>query len=201
MKKIRFLLLVFLVVSPNAFAQWVLSVEDSTVNFVTVRASTLGEVSAFTHLSGSLSEKGKASLSIDLNSVETNIDIRNKHLKEVFFKTDTFPAAKVDGKVDLSKLLSTDVGSTYVDTIEMVLSLHGKERAISSTVRVTKLTNDRVLVTSLEPIIIDAATWGYLEAIEKLKELSGLSIINTPVPVTLSLIFTRPDSEEVKSEE
>jgi len=66
--------------APAALADWQLDNGDSTLDFISVKKSTVGEVHHFKQLSGSITDAGQASVDIELASVETNIPIRNERL-------------------------------------------------------------------------------------------------------------------------
>lgn len=181
------LLLTFL--SPNVWAQWDLSNEDSRLNFVTVKSVKIGEVHRFERLMGSISDTGQVTLNIDLNSVETNIGIRNERIKKDLFETADFLQATASGFININKVASLEIGDSYIESVQLTLSFHGIANKITNEVRVTKLKNERLLVTSLLPLVINASNYGLTAGIEKLRMLAGLPSISDAVPVTFSLVF------------
>ena len=181
------LLLTFL--SPNVWAQWDLSNEDSRLNFVTVKSVKIGEVHRFERLMGSISDTGQVTLNIDLNSVETNIGIRNERIKKELFETADFLQATASGFININKVASLEIGDSYIESVQLTLSFHGIANKITNEVRVTKLKNERLLVTSLLPLVINASNYGLTAGIEKLRMLAGLPSISDAVPVTFSLVF------------
>jgi hypothetical protein len=58
-------------------------------------------------------------------------------------------------------------------------------------VRVTRIAEDRVLATSVEPVIVDAGTLELTEKLAQLQEIAGLPSITPAVPVTFTIAFQR----------
>ena len=68
-------ILLLLIASTSASAGWVLNNDASRVNFVTTKANVAAEVHTFKQLEGRVDDDGNATVSIDLNSVDTSIEI------------------------------------------------------------------------------------------------------------------------------
>ena len=77
----------------NAMAGWELDNERSTVQFMSVKNASIAELHYFHALAGEVADDGQARVSIDLDSIETLIPIRNQRLRELLFETVRFPAA------------------------------------------------------------------------------------------------------------
>ena len=136
-----------------------------------------------------MSDSGAVSLSVNLRSVDTKIPIRDERMQNELFEVEQFATATISGNVDLAPIAQLAVGETYTDTLELTLSLHGVFKEVSSAVRITRLSAGRVLVSSLEPVIINADEYGLAQGIEKLRNLASLPTISWVVPVTYSLVF------------
>ena len=178
-----------LFLSSNALAQWELMNDESTVNYVSIKKSNVGEVNSFKKLNGSIEDNGKISVDIDLGSVETNIPIRNDRMKTMLFEVASFSKANISADLDSKALDKMNIGETYKDSIRFNLSLHGVSKEIVTDVRVVKLAKNRILAVSVNPIIVNADQYNLLEGVEKLREVANLPSISTAVPVTFSLIF------------
>lgn len=178
-----------LFLSSNALAQWELMNDESTVNYVSIKKSSVGEVNSFKELNGSIEDNGKISVDIDLASVETNIPIRNERMKTMLFEVASFSKANISAALDSKAIDKMNIGETYKDSISFNLSLHGISKEIVTDVRVVKLANNRILAVSVNPIIVNADQYNLLEGVEKLREVASLPSISTAVPVTFSLIF------------
>ena len=189
MKKISLVMLVMLGLSPCAFADWSLLNDESTINYVSIKKSKIGEVNSFKKLTGSINDSGAVSLNINLGSVETNIPIRNERMKTMLFEIGEFAEAKISGTVDLARVSKLEVGDTYTDSIKLKLSLHGVSKDVTGDVQVTKLTHKRLLVSSVKPVIVSAEDYNLAEGVEKLLSAASLPSISTAVPVTYSLVF------------
>ncbi len=189
MKRIPLVMLMLLGFSPLAIADWELLNDESSLHYVSIKSSNAGEVNSFQKLSGSVSDSGEVSLNIDLASVETDIPIRNERMQEMFFDVGKFAEANISGSVDLARVSELEVGDTYTDSIALKLSLHGVSKDVTSGVQITKLSNDKMLVTSLEPVIVNAGDYKLAEGIEALREIASLPTVSTVVPVTYSLVF------------
>lgn len=189
MKKTSLVMLMLLGLSPSAFADWELLNDESSVHYVSIKSSNIGEINSFKKLSGSVADNGAVSLNINLASVETNIPIRNERMQEMFFEVTKFAEAHISGDVDLARVAKLEVGETYSDSITLKLSLHGVSKEITSGVQITKLSGNKVLVTSLEPVLVNAEDYTLAQSIEALRVVASLPAISTVVPVTYSLVF------------
>lgn len=189
MKRIPVVLLMLVGLSSYAVADWELLNEESSLHYISIKDTDAGELNSFKKLSGSVSDSGAVSLSINLASVETGIPIRNERMQEMFFEVSKFAEATLSGDVDLARVAELEVGETYTDAITLNLSLHGVSQEVSNTVQVTKLTDERLLVTSIEPVIVNAGDYKFAQGIEKLREAAKLPSISMVVPVTYSLVF------------
>ena len=163
----------------------------STVNYVSIKKSQVGEVNSFKKLNGSIESNGNMSVDIDLASVETNIPIRNERMKTMLFEIDSFSKATISAALDPKALDQMDIGETYRDSIGFELSLHGVSKEMVTDVRVVKLAKNRILAISEAPIIVNADQYKLLEGVKKLQEVANLPSISTAVPVTFSLIFVK----------
>ena len=191
MLKNYFVCLFMLLFSSYGIADWNLVNSQSSLNFVSVKKSKVGEVHEFSRLSGTIKDNGQSSIKIDLSSVETNIAIRNERMTTMLFDTVTFPDAVISGKMPVSQVSQLQAGATFITTLQLSLSLHGNTRELSSKVNITKLTDNRILVTSIEPIIIQAEDYTLVEGVEALRAIAKLTSISTAVPVTFSLLFSK----------
>ncbi len=59
---------------------------------------------------------------------------------------------------------------------------------------IARLAADRVLISTLKPIIVNASNVALAEGVEKLREIAGLPSISNAVPVTFVLQFVRESS-------
>jgi polyisoprenoid-binding protein YceI len=173
-----------------ASAQWQLDPSESAVYFVSVKNSRVGEAHEFKALSGGISGAGEARVTIELDSVETLIPIRNERMREMLFETVKFPNASVSTSLDADQLALLSDGMRHRMTLQASLSLHGNEQELQLPLELV-MVKDRLYVYSSTPVVINAADFGLDGGVEKLREVAGLANISTAVPVTFSLQFQR----------
>lgn len=168
-----------------------LDAAQSSLAFVTVKAGAIAEAHSFKSLSGSVGADGAAEVDIALDSVETNVDIRNERMRQYLFETQTYPDAKITATLDPAAYAGLKVGDRITQPLSAMLSLHGVETEIAAEVAVTRIAPDKVLVESVAPIILHADDFNLGAGVAKLQELANLSGITPSVPVTFSFVFTK----------
>lgn len=183
-------IIMLLMASFSAHADWVLNNEKTSVNFISIKKSSAGEIHKFNSVTGSLNGN-KARISIDLSSVDTNIPIRNDRMKTMLFEVANFSSADITTTIDQSRLKNMKDGGSYQKEMKLQLSLHGKTKELSSLVQVTKLSDNRILVYSIHPVIINAADYNLTDGIEALRKVAKLSAISAAIPVTFNLVFNK----------
>ncbi|QYK00067.1 YceI family protein [Shewanella psychrotolerans] len=170
---------------------WQVNSQDSVVNFISVKKGDVAEVHKFTQVSGILDSSGDFSLSIPLSSVWTNVEIRDIRMKEVLFETAQYPSVDLMAKVDINTIEKLSIGEMRSLSLDAILVLHGEKKSILVNVRVAKLAQDKMLVMSESPIIVNAADFDLASGVDKLRELAGLSAISQAVPVSFVLTLRR----------
>lgn len=171
------------------WAQWQLDNAESQLYYVTSKAAAISEINTFSRLSGSIDDAGNAILEIDLSSVDTAIEIRDQRMQEILFEVSDYPTAEVAVSVDSSSLENLAVGETAISSYNFSLSLHGMSQVLSSELKVTKLSNDRIEIQSLQPVLINAGQFALAQGVEALREVAGLPSINPNVVVTFTLVY------------
>ena len=177
--------------APSALAAWKLDNGASTFSFVSVKAGDLGEVHRFDTLSGSVADDGSVEVVIDLASVDTMIPIRDERMRELLFEVGRFPTARFDATVSAGDLLKVAPGETAPLTVSGDLTLRAETLALDVEVLVARLSEGRMLVTTRQPVIVNAATLGLADGLEKLREIAGLPSISKAVPVSFVLVFEK----------
>lgn len=176
-----------IVATPGLAETWTLASEGSHLAYGTIKKDTVGEVNSFTGLSGYVSRDGKAEIQIDLSSVETNIDIRNKRMIEHVFRNAGM--ASLTAELDMAEVSSLNVGETTVVDAEATLSLAGTDVAFDAEMFVARLSETSVMVSTNDMVFISTEDAGVNAGVDKLMELAGLPSITRTVPVTARLIF------------
>lgn len=175
--------------APPVSGPFVLSPQSSQLYFVSTKKQHLVESHTFHNISGSITPEGIARLSIDLTSVDTNNDTRDGRMKEFLFDTESFPTAEALLSIDYAALVALPIGSTEKQSISATLNLTGVVKEVNAEVVIRRLANNKILVQSLTPIVLDATNFGLEPGIETLKTLASLSVISYAVPVSFNLIF------------
>lgn len=176
-------------VSSKSFADWTLNNDKSTLSFVSVKSSAIAEVHHFKKLSGSLDKSGKTNVVIDLTSPETMIPIRNDRLQSMLFQTEVYSKAVISANIDFTLLSKVAIGDSFTQKQTFLLDLHGNKSELSAELQITKLVNNEILVSSIKPVILNAADFKLVEGINALRDIAGLPSITTQVPVTFNLVF------------
>jgi len=171
-----------------SIAEWTLDGAHSSLGFVSIKNGLVVESHDFKNLSGSIEASGDAELVIDLNSVDTLIPIRNERIRAMLFNTEKYREAVVRIPLDMEKYMALKIGSSTSETIEGTLNLHGITGEVMASVTVTRGQN-HVVVSSLKPMILNAALWELVPAIEALRAIASLTSITPAVPVSFSLKY------------
>ncbi|MEP2714930.1 OmpA family protein [Pseudophaeobacter sp.] len=169
---------------------WQLDPEASAITFLSVKKDTIAETSQFAALSGQITESGVAQLIVALDSVDTKIDLRNVRMRFLFFETFAHPEATVTAVLDPIALQDLPNLRRKVIPLPVTLSLHGVEVELKAEVAVTLLSNDRINVSTLNPVILQLEDFNLMQGREKLQEAANVTI--TPLGiVNLNLTFDR----------
>ncbi len=174
-----------------AAAQWELSSDESRIGFVSVKAGEIPESHHFKQLQGSVDASGEAEITIALDSIETYIDIRNERMREFLFETDEYPTANVAATIDMDALNDLKTGARGSVDFAGELTLRGESVPFETTLTVTRIADNRVLVETTDPVILYADFFEMTPGINKLAELASLPSITSAVPVAASLVFER----------
>lgn len=175
--------------SMNANAAWDLDTEASYLNFVTTKNTHNVEVHYFASLSGDIGTNGVATVAIDLNSVDTGIAIRNQRMRDLLFETANFPTATITVNVPSTLLSSLAVGQTTQTEISANVDLHGVSTPVTTRVSVQRLSNSRILVQSVAPVLARAADFDLVDGVDALRSIASLTSISAVVPVDFALVF------------
>ena len=171
---------------------WTLDGANSKVGFGSVKSDVIGEGHTFSSLSGSVAADGTVDLTLDLASLNTNIDIRNERIQEHVFKM--VPSAQLMAEVDMAAMEALAVGGTMESLVEGTLMFMGEEVYVDLPVVAARLSEEKVLIMSDGITYVSTEELGIDAGVDKLMELAGLESIDRAVPVTVRLMFTAGDS-------
>jgi OOP family OmpA-OmpF porin len=178
----------------NPFAPgWELLPDVSAIRYQSVKDSTKVESSSFANFSGNIDTSGLATVIIRLDSVDTNVDLRNVRMRFLFFETFQYPEATITMQLEQSIL--SDLGKTRrkVLTLPYTLDLHGISKTLEAEMVITEISDGVMSVSSSAPISISAADFSLAGGIKKLEEAANVSIIPSAT-VTFNLLFSRSSS-------
>lgn len=94
----------------------------------------------------------KGQVTVDLRSLDTGIDLRNKHMRENHLHTDSFPNAVFE--LDSVAGAGTSAVAPTVVTIHGSMTIHGTTKDISTPATITGLGSDAVRVQAKFPLKI-----------------------------------------------
>jgi hypothetical protein len=171
-------------------ANWTAVDGFSQVAFGSVKNDDNGEVHHFNGVTGSVTESGELTVSVDVTSVETYIDIRNERMVEHVFDKGA-ATATLTGQIDMEALNGMAVGETKIMEIEGTLAFAGAENKVYPNMLIARLAEDRVLVTTADFLMISTADLGITAGIDTLMELAGLDGITRVTPVSIRMIFEK----------
>ena len=162
----------------------------SKVGYVSIKNNAIAEHNVFSGVTGSLSKKGQLKINIDLSTVETQVDIRNQRMRELFFEVTQYPQAVVTAELDVQELAQVDSGAPLEIVKPFTLSLHGVEVTAEAHLRVVAV-GGRAWVSTVRPILISAADFGLEGGVAALQKIAGLEAIAAVVPVSVDLKFVK----------
>lgn len=169
-----------------------LQANQSQLTFFSIKSGSIGEVHEFKSLNGNIDKDGLATITIDLTSVETGIEIRNERMKSMLFNTNEFTTAQVQTEVSLDALKALKVGESFHRHVPVTLNLHGQSQKLTAHSDVVKIADNKIVIYSTKPAVVDASQFGLVDGIAALQKIAGLPSIATSVPVTFKLTFELP---------
>ncbi len=177
--------------APAPEAAWRVDPAASRIAFVSTKNGEISETHRFAEVRGEVSEAGAARVEIPLSSVRTGIDIRNERMREMLFEVADFPLAEIRAEVDLAALEGLALNAAEELSLDLEVDAHGATARYEVPVKVVRLWEDRVAVSSLAPITVEAGDFDLAAGIEALREVAGLDSISGEVPVSFDLVLER----------
>jgi len=180
---LTFLLCQILLASPslanqNPFAGgWVLDSESSSLTFQTIKNSSKLETSSFASYQGEIDDNGSASVRIQLDSVDTKVDLRNVRMRFLLFETFKFAQATVTATVNPESISGLFQEQRIQLPLSFELDLHGVTQPLEVQTIVTVLASNQVSVASAAPISIPTSLFDLDEGVRKLEEAAEVTIV------------------------
>lgn len=162
--------------------QWSLDSKQSELHFSSTKNGDITENHQFKRFDAVVGTEGNFSLSIDLTSVDTGIEIRDERMQKHLFMTEKNPKAVITGKITSSDLPA----DSKTKTMSAELDLGGKKTDIEAEVTITRINAETIKVETAKPIVLSAENLGLKAGVDKLQEIAGLNSISDEVPVTFS---------------
>lgn len=161
---------------------WQLDTDKSQITYISTKNGDIQEHNTLRFLSGIIDADKHVELRIDLNSIDTNIDIRDERMRELFFETEVHPTATVSADIANNLPLMTPFDINYT------LTLKDHQQSFQSPVMIHS-GGGEMMITSAEPVTVSATSFGLQEALENLREIAGLNSIADTVEVDYKLHF------------
>ena len=180
-----------IIISNSALADWTLDAGNSNLSYGTIKNGMIGESNTFKKISGSIDDSGHINIDIDLASVDTQLELRDERMRDIVFKVAGNPSAKLTGDMSLQAHNDQEVGTSRVIEATIGLELVGEKIDHDVMLVVTRLAENKVMVAPHGVIFIDADDYELLDALEELRVLAGLDTIETVVPMSFYLTFTK----------
>jgi polyisoprenoid-binding protein YceI len=182
MKKLA--LVVAAALSFSAAADWSVNSQQSSLNFVSVKNDLVAETHGFKDLTGKLTTAGEFSVVIPVATIDTAIPIRNERILEHVLAAKQFASINAKGKVDSKVLTGLKTGDSVVVDQALDLTLLSQSQTLTAKVKVTKVSETQLLVTTVAPVMLDVNKF-------QLGALAGLKSISPFVPTTFSLVLVK----------
>jgi polyisoprenoid-binding protein YceI len=184
-------MLLLLLAAGQSYAEWTLDGGASSFFYVTTKAAAVTEVNSFSGLSGAINEEGKASLVIDLATVNTAVEIRDQRMRDLVFQVADFPEATVSVDVDAEALNSMSPGVSTAGSYSAQVTLHGVTQEIMADLQITKLADNSVLVQIARPLVVAASAFGLQPGVDELQKVAALPSITPGVVVDFTLLYRK----------
>ena len=172
-----------------AWAEWQVA-DNSSIQFVSIKNDTIGEVSHFDMISGTVGDQGAVEVRVALDSVETNIGIRNDRMKKMLFEVGLYPEAVITAQLSPETVAVLGSSSGAAVPVVLQIDLHGQVVSKDAVLTVSA-TEVGFSATTSQPILLNAAEFDLEDGVTALQSVAGLNAISRVIPVTVSLNFTK----------
>ncbi|MEL6678578.1 MAG: YceI family protein [Pseudomonadota bacterium] len=167
---------------------WTLDGAASHLAFGSIKNDYNAEIHGFTDLSGEATDES-VSVTIDLASVKTNIDIRDERMQKHVFSG--IATATLSADMDLSKFDSLAVGESALTEFDGTLSFLGEDVSVFTDLLVLRLGEDKVMVMTNDMVFLATDELGIDDGISTLQEIASLDGIARATPITARFVFSR----------
>jgi OmpA-OmpF porin, OOP family len=183
---------------------WVLNAPLSHVYMQTEKLEAVIEKHQFMSVEGGVNRDGDATVKLDLNSLETHIDLRNVRMRFLLFETFKFPFALITTRLDKNRLRELATKSSINYPLPLTVNMHGITNQIQTVVSVTRTSDTTVSVATTAPIVVTAESFGFAPGLAKLADAVGGIRIVPQASITFDLVFgtgaLTPELEAARAE-
>ena len=130
-------------------------------------------------------------IDIDLSSVDTQLELRDQRMRDIVFKVAENASAKLTGDMNLEAHHDQEIGTSRKIEASIGIELVGQKIDYDVMLLVTRLAENKVMVTPHGVIFLDLEDFELADAIETLRELAGLDRIATAAPMSFYLTFEK----------
>ena len=173
-----------------AWAEWQVA-DNSGIQFVSIKNNTIGEISHFDMISGTVGDQGAVEVRVALDSVETNIGIRNDRMKKMLFEVGLYPEAVITAQLSEEAMAAAGSSSRAAVPVVLQIDLHGQVVSKDAVLTVSATDAGGFSATTSQPILLNAAEFNLEDGVAALQSVAGLAAISRVIPVTASLNFTK----------
>jgi len=188
MRVSRLTILPLMVAASAAMADWTLAPE-SRLTFQSTKNTHKTETHHFSTISGVVKNNGSTTITIDLASVQTGIQIRDERMQKHLFDTSKFSSAMLQSSVPKSVMKRLIAGKTQSFDLSGSIALHGKRVAFKTPVMAVPAKDGSIVVASLAPLMLDARKFELAAGVDTLRDIAKLDAIGYNVPVNFTLVF------------
>lgn len=171
-------------------ANWTLNLSQSSIKFQSVKNGTKVETSGFATFSGEMNPSGEVSVRVELDSVDTKVDLRNVRMRFLFFETYKYTTATVTTRMDDGVLQALEAKRRLQVPVEFKLDLHGVTSTLTAETVMTMFADDQISITTSSPVNVAAADFNLLDGVAKLEEAADVTIVPSG-SVSFDLIFEK----------
>lgn len=172
---------------------WTLQNGASSLSFQSVKNMTKVETSGFATFAGQISAGGEARIAIQLESVDTKVDLRNVRMRFLLFETFQFPEAIITAQLDTGSLSDLEQVRRKQVPLTYTLDLHGVKKTFTTDVVVTLLSEDLAAVSTSTPISVAVDDFALTDGLKKLEEAANVAIVPSAT-VSFDFMFARNKS-------
>jgi OOP family OmpA-OmpF porin len=183
---------------------WVLNPTQSNVYMQTEKLENTVEKHRFTSIEGTVTKNGDASIKIDLNTLDTGIDLRNVRMRFLLFETFKFPDLVVTAKIDKTKLTELATRTRINYSLHSRVEMHGIAKEFDIPVEIARVNDTTVTVSTIKPLDVAGETFDFMRGIGKLADAMGGIRIVPSASISFDLTFgtgrAKPALEAARAE-